>query len=43
VGEHGVAAVDDERRAELAYERGGGDAAQLQLAGLDGCRVRKEI
>jgi hypothetical protein len=40
--EHGLPAVDDERRPELAGERRGTDAAEGELAVLDGGRVGKE-
>jgi hypothetical protein len=42
VCEHGLAAVDDERGAELVCERGRADAAEVELTCLDGCRVREE-
>jgi hypothetical protein len=43
VREDRLTAVDDERRAELLRERGGADAAQSELAVLDGRRVGEEI
>jgi hypothetical protein len=43
VRENGLAAVDDERGGELARERRGADPADLELAVLDGSRIREEI
>jgi hypothetical protein len=38
-----VAAVDDERGAELLRERRGADAADRKLAVFDGGRVREQV